>query len=359
MRALVLVAVLVCACSGVQGDIKRAAFRESMADIWKGKDRGLWSYNVTILESTSDSRDALGHYQYVPPAHVSQFQVQRCVRALGGTEIKNAEYLAGATNLLFRVLRQDPTGALRASACYQLGRILLRQELEPGDFQPPAVGAGDRIHAVAYDLSSLRQKINEGERVAESEVVFLMRTLAKERPPRFNSAAEMVRVLVVSPVAGSAPGAVTKTLELIAPRIVRTCIVVALRDVACGNPDTGALHDPSDLVRADAIDVLTRVRLPFARRAAAARLWDPLDPAERESHVRTALLRYLGEVGGPIAFEAALRRFDDIDSGVRYHAHRALQRMTGADVPPEYSDWVIWRRWHPEWQYVESRAAGE
>ena len=74
---------------------------------------------------------------------------------------------------------------------------------------------------------------------------------------------------------------------------------------------------------------------------------------------RRALLAYLGEVGGKMAFEAALRRMGDRNSGIRFHAHSALQRMTGANVPPEASDWEIWRQWHEEWRYVDPKAREE
>ena len=135
------------------------------------------------------------------------------------------------------------------------------------------------------------------------------------------------------------------------PGMVRRAVLVALRDVACGDPlDPQSQPDPDDAVRIAASDVLARVGSPFAREAARARLTGRLDPKERNPDVRRNLLRYLG------MFEVCLHRLDDDIPGVRYLAQQALTQMTEGRVEPTVAAWEEWRKAHPAWQVKAEEA---
>jgi hypothetical protein len=336
MRRLLLAALLA-GCAGVETDITRAEWGEFFADFVKGKDRGVYGYramvdkSITVVGST---------YQYVPPAHVSHYFVERAVRGLGGTELANSDYLALAVDKLLFVLGRDPTGAIRSEACEQLGRLLLPLPKGP----PPAAAdarADQRINQIAQDLLKLHLASKDGQAVPVSAVLERMQALYAERPPTFQSAQQMVRVLANRPVVGNVAGPIREYAEEIGPPLVRDSILVSLAEVATG---TDALPpDESPLVRFAALGVLTRVAAPVARGGAIARLTGGIDPLEPDPDVRRALLGYLGAVGGPGAFEACVSRLDDLDLGVRLSAQEALQEITGARVEPTAD---AWRAWH-------------
>jgi hypothetical protein len=288
---------------------------------------------------------------------VSQFLVQKSVSGLGGTKWHTTDYLAFAVDRLFYVLKHDPTATVRATAVQSLGRILVRLPL---GVPPPPAGprAEQEINTIAQDLAKYAADAKAGKPVTNAQVVDRLRKLEAQRPPTWRSAMQTVRALASSPVVGVAPGPVRDAAEEIGPPLVRDCIVAALREVALGDPVRTELEaDESALVRGDAFDVLARVRSPAAIPAARKRLEDPLDPGERDADARAKLCAYLGEVGGADAFEMCIVRLDDVDGDVRYHAYRALMRMTGARVRPSSEAWRSWQEKRPEWQ-PEEPAAG-
>ena len=159
-------------------------------------------------------------------------------------------------------------------------------------------------------------------------------------------------VVLPDPVgAASASQLIRDASEMIVPPLARDSILIALRDIACGDIETtGSAADPAPMVREHAAEVLARIGSAVARRAAVARLWDPIDPRERDADVRRQLARYLGTVGNPTAFEACVRRLGDVDSGVRYHAYSSLRTMTGARVGSTAKAWKSWRKENARWQ---------
>ncbi|MFQ5843600.1 MAG: HEAT repeat domain-containing protein, partial [Planctomycetota bacterium] len=238
--------------------------------------------------------------------------------------------------------------------------ILLRMPLpqEPESEIPPDPEAGRRIAQVAADLLRLERKRAAGEKVPTRAVLDRLRVMERLHPVDFGTARVMVRSLAARPVARSR-GVILGAAETLTPRMVRRSILVALRDVACGDPDLEDRGpDAHPLVREEAARVLARIGSPVARRAAIRRLESPFDPAEREVDVRRHLVSYLGRVGSPEAFETCLRRLEDIRYGIRYHAHRALAEMTGAAVPPVAQKWREWRDAHPTWQAPPAEPAG-
>ncbi len=338
----ILVAASIAGCAGVEGDIRRAEMREGLRDLVQGKDRGVAGYRQTIVRATTQSR-AMARYQYAPPAHISHWLVQRSVRGLGGTRLGDAQQMALAVDALLDVIARDPTAAMRALACYQLGRILLRL---PAPSAPGAVATPQseaKIHEVALDLLRLREAAAGGEPVKVGEVIERLQALAAERPLGLRSAREAVRALASRPISGTPSQAIRAEAEKVVPPLIRDSVIAALAEVACGRPGGPDQADESELVRANAAEVLTRIAAPEAREAAAQRLLDPIDPAERNADVRRQLAQYLGEVGGETAFLACVARLDDSDSGVRYHAHAALIRMTGARVAPTAAAWSAYR----------------
>jgi len=334
---------VIAGCAGVEGDIRRAEMREGLRDIVQGKDRGVAGYRQTIVRATTQSR-AMARYQYAPPAHISHWLVQRSVRGLGGTRLPDAQQMAIAIDALLDVVARDPTAAMRALACHQLGRILLRLP-SPAAAGPVATAQSEaKIHEIALDLLRLREAAAAGEPVKIGEVLERMQALALERPLGLRSAREAIRAVASRPVAGTTSQAIKAEAEKVVPPLVRDAVIAALTEVACGRPGGGPDQaDESELVRANAAEVLTRLAAPVAREVAAQRLLDPIDPAERDPDVRGCLVQYLGEVGGDAAFAACVARLDDSDSGVRYHAHAALIRMTGARVAPTAAAWSAYR----------------
>jgi hypothetical protein len=333
MRSLAILA-LAAGCAGIEGDIERAEMSEFFQNFIKGKDRGTYSYTTTIAKSVTAVQG--GRYQYVPPAHMSNFYVNWAVRGLGGTKLVNSDFLAAAAAKLLFVLAYDPTGALRSCAVEQLGRLLL--PLPPGPAALPTDGSSDqRINQIADDLQKLAEQVKEGQKVPVSAVIERMRALAAERPRMLISACQMAHVLAASPIAGQISGPVRETAEEIGPPIVRDSILVALRDVAVGVDEYEA--DDSPLVRKSALEVLTRVASPVAQEGAVARLQGEIDPPERDPDVRCALLAYLGTVGGPGAFDACVARLMDLDINVRLYAQASLQRLTGQRADPTPEAW--------------------
>jgi hypothetical protein len=289
MRTGLWFLLLLVGCAGVDADIRRAEWSEGFSDLIRGKDRGLWNFATTIDKATTKVQPD-GRYQYVAPAHVSQYLVQRSVRGLGGTRLRNATYVAGVADRLLHVLNHDPTPTVRATACLQLGRLLLRLPVSLDTVPPHDPASNDRINEIAYDLASFNEQLEQGKKLAEAAVVERLRALSRERPTRFLNAIQMVRILTVRPVSGSKPGPLTKLLAEVAPKIVRDCILIALREVACGDPFEEVEPDSGAQVRSDALDVLARVGSPIAVAAAAPRLQDADDPKERHPDVRRALL---------------------------------------------------------------------
>jgi len=342
MRPLALVALLA-GCAGIESDIERAEISEFFQNFVKGKDRGVYGYSQMISKSVTQVQG--GRYQYVPPAHISNFYVDMAVRGLGGTKLPNSDYLAAATDKLLFVLTYDPTGALRSSACEQLGRLLL--PLPPGPVPIPVDGNADvRINQIADDLLAMAADVRAGKKVPVSSVVERMRSLAVERPKSLLSACQMVRILSAQPVSGAVAGPVRETAEEIGPAIVRDSILVALRDAAVGLKDEEP--DESPLVRQCAAEVLARVASPVAQEGAISRLAGGIDPLERDPDVRCALVVYLGAVGGPGAFDCCVERLLDLDLGVRLFAQASLQQMTGARVDPTPEAWRAFSGKSPE-----------
>jgi hypothetical protein len=341
MRLLAL-ALLLAACAGTESDIERAKIGYFFTNVVKGKDRGLYAYWKMIEDHSTKPQG--GRYQYIAPAHLSNFYIERATRGIGGTKIVNSDYLAGATDKIFIVMAFDPTGAMRSLACEQLGRLIL--PLPPGSAPLPMDNMADvRINQVADDLARMEVDAREGKKVPVSAVVERMRALAQERPRSTLGAHQIVRVLAAKPIVGAAPGPIRSTAEEIGPPIVRDAVIVVLRNAAVGISD----EDPDDsaLVRRCAIDVLTRIGSDAAREGAIRRLGTGIDPPESDPDTRCALLLYLGSVGGPGAFEACLGRFDDLDIGVRYTAQTALQQITGARVPPDAAAWHAYAQTAP------------
>jgi len=346
--AVAALALALAGCAGIEGDIKRAEMREFFLNFVRGKDRGSGYYAHQIAKSTTKPRG--GAYQYVAPAHLSHFYVERSVRGLGGTRIRTSDDLVRVTDWLLYTLAYDPTVSVRSRACENLGRVLLR--LPPGDGPPVAddLQADQRINVAAQDLLGYALARNEGQRVETAKVVERMEALAAEAPPTRQAAMQQVRAFAVDPVYGVRTGPVREAADRLVPGLTRDAILVALRETACGDPlrpQFGA--DSSPLVRASAARVLARSGSPVALEAALWRLRGAVDPAEHDPDVRGRLIEYFAAVGGPRAFDACVQRLDDHDPAVRYHAQRALQRMTGARVRPTSQSWVEWRTRHPEW----------
>lgn len=356
MRAVLVLLPIVCACSGPKKDVYFANIGDNLADLVIGKDRGLWSYRATIHKNISS---IAGPYKYVPPKPwIAQYKVIRASYGLGGTKVENAEQLAQVVDTLFHVLRNDPTAATRSTACLQLGRVLLRLPVDTNDALPPDPGAEEKINALATDLWDIKVKLDKGQKVKEKDALALMQQLADTPVPRMRSAIQVVRACSLPPIALVSKGKVWDYREKIVPRIVRDAILVALREVAVGNPPTRDEPDASEQVRADAIDVLTRVASPVALHAGYRRIADDIDPLEGDEEVRRKLVQYMGVIGGPEAFAACVTRLNDVeDVSVRYHAHAALLKMTGARVTFERGAWRAWREKHPEWQLEEADKA--
>lgn len=334
MRPLALLALLA-GCAGIEGDIERAEMSEFFENFIKGKDRGVYEYSNTISKSVTGIQG--GRYQYVSPAHISNFYVNWSIRGLGGTKLPNSDYLAAAADKLLFVFTYDPTGALRSTAAEQLGRLLL--PLPPGPAPLPLEGSADtRINQIADDLKKMADEVKAGQKVPVSAVVERMRALSAERPRGLLSACQMVRALATPPIVGAVSGPVRETAEEIGPSIIRDSILVALRDQAVGLRE----YDPdeSPLVRESAIEVLARVGSPVAQPGAIERLRGGIDPVERDPDVRCALLKYLGVVGGPGAFEACVERLMDLDISVRHAAQASLQKLTGARAEPTPEAWL-------------------
>jgi hypothetical protein len=339
MRLLALLALLALAagCAGIEADIERAEIGEFFQNFYKGKDRGVGSYCAMIEKSITPLQG--GRYQYVPPAHMSNFYVDFSVRGLGGTKLLNSDYLARAADKLLWVLAHDPTGALRSTAAEQLGRLLL--PLPPGPVPLPTDGAADiRINQIADDLLEMSVAVREGKKVPVTSVVERLHALAAERPTGLVNALQMVRIFAAPPVAGAVSGPVRETAEQLGPAVIRDSILVALRDVSVGLAEVEP--DESPLVRKSATEVLTRVASPVAQAGAITRLTGEIDPPERDPDVRCALVAYLGVVGGPGAFDACVERLLDLDIGVRFYAQTSLQQLTGARADPTPEAWRAW-----------------
>ncbi|MHC4548094.1 MAG: HEAT repeat domain-containing protein [Planctomycetota bacterium] len=349
MRARLALLLFLAGCAGVEGDVRRAEMKEFFLDLVRGKDRGVGYYASTIKQSTTEVVG--GRYQYTPPAHISHYLVDRSLRGLGGTKIRSSDDLAVATDWLLHALAFDPTASIRSTVCEQLGRILLRLPLTGEPPTPTDPRADRQINTIAQDLFRYGQDARKGKKVTNAEVVERMVALAKQTPPTQQSAQQMARAFAAYPVVGSTSAKIRAQSEKLVPGVVRAAILVSLREVACGDPRQPHREpDPAPIVRAAAAEVLARVQSTIALEAAAQRLQDPIDPAERDADVRRTLITYLGEVGGPRAFATCVVRLDDVEPGVRYRAQQALQHMTGARVGPDAAAWRAWRDKHAEWQ---------
>jgi len=337
MRVVFALALLLVGCAGVESDIDREKMGIFFGNFVKGKDRGLYSYSKMI--ETHATKVQNGQYRYVDPAHISNFYIDLAVRGLGGTKVETAVFQAAVVDKLFFVLAHDPTGALRSTACDQLGRVLLRLPKTPP--APEVQGNPDvRINQIADDLQKLSVEAKEGKKVAVADVVERMQALAAERPRSTYVARQVARVLCAEPISNQPSGPIHDTSEEITPPLLRDAIIVVMRNFGVGFAEE--LADDSPIVRGTAIDVLTRVASPIAREGVIARLGNGIDPAESDPDVRCVLLTYLGTVGGPGAFECCVGRLDDIDINVRYAAQAALQQITGARVSPTSAAWLAW-----------------
>ncbi len=348
---LVAGAILVGAggCAGIEGDIRRAEMREFFQNIYKGKDRGSSEYLRTIRDHST--KPAGRRYQHRAPAHISQFLIERAVRGLGSTRFQGPDDMAVATDQIVYVLAYDPAASTRSLAAAHLGRLYLRL---PEAALPPVAEDGradQQINIACQDLFNYAQKLRKGKRVTNRQIVDRLDALRKQQPPTLISAQQMIRALASRPVARAAPGPLRTWTKKIAPGLLRIGILVALREVAFGDPIRPEFPpDPSPLVRAAAIESLTRIRWRDALSAAAARLSDPYDAPETSPDVQVKAMAYFGAVGGPRAFELAIVGFDDKDANVRYQALRALQDMTGTRVEPTVAAWRAWQADHAEWR---------
>jgi len=347
--------ILIAACTKVDTDVKRAKMSADFKDIFVGRDRGYFGYREMIEQATVRSPRA-SRYQYNEPAWVSNYIVTRAVRGLGGTVWPNADYLAGSVDRLMYVMHYDPTPIVRATACSQLGRIAQRIGVPVADPYLFVELADEKIQQVSQDLFKIQQRVDKGERIKESLVIERLDTFETLYPTRMLLAIQMMRALSSSPVVQAAPGPLRDTTERVIPAIARRTISIALAQLACGNvyrPRVSA--DESAEVRGRAVEVLNALNDPVARDFAVARLWDQDYPAERDEMVRMRLLEYLGNVGGPGAFEAALRQLDSDFPSIRFHAQAALLHMTGAKVEPSIAGWRGWRAKHPEWRLTTTK----
>ncbi len=352
-------------CAGVESDIRRAEMREFFRNIVKGRDRGAAVYGASIADSTTEPQ--AGRYQYVPPGHLSHFMVERAVRGLASTQIKDADYLAFVVDRLFYVLSFDPTPAMRALTCEQLGLVLTGLP-NPGAARPAKdLRADQRINNIAQDLRRFQELSDAGKKIKQSAVAKRLYELDAEAPPNYLSAMQMVRVLAAKPVAGAGPGPVREAAREIGPRVLRDAIVVALRDVGLGDSMRETLKpDEEPLVRQAAIRVLASVRATSVLDAAERRLGGDFYPEERDRDVRAAGMALLGELGrvddpslDPIAaraFDVCHTRLRDSFHGIRFLAHKALIRMTGHEGAPSYESWELWRAGRPSWQVPKTGA---
>jgi HEAT repeat protein len=127
----------------------------------------------------------------------------------------------------------------------------------------------------------------------------------------------------------------------------------------------GALGDPSALVRQVAIDALAqsegwqagpdiadrlRDQNPWVRYAAATALGEigaerfrerleEVLAADESEDVRRAAACALGLMGAQDTVRALYLALGDPSEGVRFHAHRALVRITGKDLGEDPRDW--------------------
>jgi len=345
-----LAAGLLGGCTGIEGDIKRAEMREFFMNIYKGRDRGAGEYLRTIRSHSTKPRAR--RYQHVPPAHISQFLIERAVRGLGRTEFRGPEDMAVATDQLVYVLAYDPAAATRSLAARELGRLYLRLPEAPLPPEPENARADTRINVAAQDLADYARRIANGDPVTNRQIVDRLEALRKERPPTLLSAQQMVRALASRPVSPAPPGPLRQWTEKVAPGMLRISILVVLREAAFGDPIRPEFQpDPSPLSRASAIDALARTGWDGAVEAAAARMSAPYDPAETDTDVLVAALRYLGVAGGPVAFQTCVVRVEDpAHAEVRHQAQQALLTMTGARVEASALAWQTWQAAHPEWQ---------
>lgn len=353
MRRGSVLLLLLAGCTGIEGDIKRAEMKEAFLDLTRGKDRGVGYYTETF--GAAKTEIVGGRYQYQPPAHISHFLIARSVRGLGGTRIRTSDDLALVTDWLLFALAFDPTLSVRSAAAEELGRVLLRLPMTGLPPAPSDALTDQRIHTAAQDLHRYGQEVRAGKKVTHDQVVERMEALAKESPPTLQAAQQAVRAFAIFPVRGATSQKIRDASERLVPGLVRAAILVALREVACGDPLRPHREaDPAAVVREAAAKVLATTQSPVALRAAAMRLEDAVDPAERDADVRRQLVRYLGRIPrSPQAFRICLVRLEDVDSGVRYRAQQALQRMTGALVGADPDAWRAWRDDHPEWQAGE------
>ncbi len=349
-RILLLCLLTAAACKAVDPAIRNYEFQQNWIKLVMGPDRGLKHY----VDMVNDSVERSPHtrwYRYKGKPQFANYKVRVSVRGLASTDVQRPDALAAVVDYLLFVLAQDPIGANRAEAARGLGKVLLRLPLPgyAGEDVPTDPDAGRKINTIARDLLRIEKERTEGKRIKAATVVERLLTMSKLRPVDFGSARQMVRAIASRPISRSA-GSVRKAADRLTPRMLRRSILVALRDVTCGDPDLDEQGpDESVFVRVDGALVLARIASPVALGAALERLGDPYDPAERNPDVRGHLLDYLGKVGGPRAFEVCLRRMGDVRYGVRFHAYRALVRMTGAMVPPEPVPWRKWREANPAW----------
>jgi hypothetical protein len=363
-----LLLVLVPSCAKVEFDIWRAKVGENTTDLYRGKDRGYFGYRQMIEDATIRG-SGIRRYQYVKPAHVSNYLVTRAVRGLGGTNWPgstrraNTDYMAGTVDRLLDVLYRDPTPSVRQQVCSQLGRVARRLSLMsngpiPEDPYELLPGSDVNIRQTTSDLVGLQTRINKGERISQKFVVAALEEFHANPPRRSLLALDMMRAASSRPIAAAPPGPIRDAARTIVPRLCLRAISITLTELACGSlVASGANPDESDRVRLRAIQVLTSLRDPTAREAAAGRLWNDLDPLETSEPVKSAILVYLGTVGGPHAFEAAVRQLDHGHTSVRFHAQAALITMTGVRMDADANAWRGWRSKNPKWRIPETYAA--
>lgn len=353
MRRWLALLLLLAGCAGIEGDIKRAELKEVFLDLTRGKDRGVGYYTETIAKAKSDIIG--GRYQYQPPAHISHFLIERSVRGLGGTEIRSSDDLALVVDWLLFTLAFDPTLSIRSAAAEELGRVIQRLPVSGRPPAPTGARADEHIHTAALDLFRYGKDVRAGKKITPAQVVERMEAVAAETPPNRKAAQQAVRAFAIFPVRGSTSSKVRAASERLVPGVIRTAILVALRETACGDPPRPEWEpDPAALVRATAAEVLASTQSAVALSAAAARMEDAIDPDEREADVRRELVRYLGRIPpSPLAFAVCLVRLEDVDAGVRFRAQEALQTMTGVRAGRDPDAWRAWQADHPEWQVAE------
>ncbi len=324
-----------------------------------GTDRGPSHYGG-IIDKWTRLRPGQRRYEFTSQDFIlANFEIHQALRGLGGTKVKTSRDFAYVTDKILWVLAHDPLPADRAVACEELGRLALRLPNPEKPFEPGAAASGVRINLLTRDLRQIRLRVDKDEKVKVSELIGRIAAMADETPIDIRSARQQIRSMTTKPVA-TGNTKVELAVAKVLPEMLRRAILISLRSAATADTeDPESEPDPAEMVRTAAADVLARIGCPIALRDAVNRLSGSLDPKEREPDTRRNLVRYLGALGGPEAFDVCLEVLgNDLDSGVRYHAKLALVRMTGENQI-DLAGWEAWRAANPDWQLEKPAADSE